>query len=369
MGTRRQWSAIRELPSGRFQARYPDPDGGKMKAAPHTFINRKAADKWLSKKRTDIDAGSDVDDKLALKPLSEWWPGYRKSFAHRKARTKGGYERAWRMRVEPEFGSVPVRRINSNMVDDWVAEMLAAGVSVSKVTEAIGVLRRVLARAVRGRAITVNPVLDRSIKLPPQAELDRPVLSPQSVEKLAAGMRKPRDQVLVRLLAYGGLRIGEAFALRWTDIDRAANRVNIILSVEDTSGTVIVGPTKTYAKRSADLPAPLIEQIFALPRTSELVFPNRLGRHLRYHNWRRDCWDKAVNASGVVALPHDLRGTCASLLIDAGASVKDVQKHLGHKDELTTLRLYARVRPGRSKDLVKRLEMLLAEAGELDLAA
>jgi integrase len=362
MGARRQWGAIRVLPSGRIQARYPDPDSGKMVPAPQTFANRKAADRWLAKKRTDIDAGTAVDDKLALKPLSHWWPGYQRSIAHRKSRTRNGYERAWKQRVEPEFGCTPARRINANSVDDWVAEMLAAGVSVSKATEAIGVLRRVLARAVVDRAIPTNSVQERSIKLPPQPELDRPVLSPQEVEKLAEGMRKTSNRVLTRLLAYGGLRIGEALALRWPDIDRVGNQVRISLSVEDTSGTVIVGPTKTYAKRDIDLPGPLIEQLLDLPRRSELVFPNRLGSHIRYRNWRRDCWDKAVNKSGVVALPHDLRGTCASLLIDAGASVKDVQKHLGHKDELTTLRLYARVRPGRSKDLAKRLEALLAES-------
>ena len=111
-------------------------------------------------------------------------------------------------------------------------------------------------------------------------------------------------------------------------------------------------------------PAPRSATFHAIrPGTgTELVFPNRPGKHLRYRNWRRDQWDKAAKCAGIVALPHDLRGTCASLLIDAGASVKDVQKHLGHKDEITTLRLYARVRPGRSADLASRLDALLAEA-------
>lgn len=362
MASRRQWGAIRELPSGRFQARYPDPDTDKMVPAPHTFANRKTADHWLSKKRTEIDAGTAVDDKIGLRPLRDWWPGYQKSFAHRKARTRTGYTRSWNLRVEPAFGSTRVRRINGNVIDDWLAEMLAAGVSVSKVTEALGVLRRVLDRAVRDRAIPANPALDRSVKLPPQPPLDRPVLTPAEVEKFSLAMRLRRDKVLVKLLAYGGLRIGEALALRWSDIDEEGSKIKVCLSVEDTSGTIIVGPTKTYATRDVDLPAPLIAEMLKLPSVSDIVFPNRLGRHLRYGNWRRDCWNQAVVKSGIQALPHDLRGTCASLLIDAGASVKDVQKHLGHKDEITTLRLYTRVRPGRSKDLAKRLELLIAEA-------
>jgi integrase len=94
-----------------------------------------------------------------------------------------------------------------------------------------------------------------------------------------------------------------------------------------------------------------------------LVFPNNRGGYKRYRNFRRDAWDPACKASGVVALPHDLRATCASLLIDAGASVKDVSQHLGHADIQTTLAIYARVRPGRSADIASRLDALIAEAG------
>jgi len=113
--------------------------------------------------------------------------------------------------------------------------------------------------------------------------------------------------------------------------------------------------------RTITLPRALVADLAQLAGDG-LVFPNRAGEYLRYGNWRRDSWNPAVKRSGVKARPHDLRATCASLLIDAGASVKDVQRHLGHQDELTTLRLYARVRPERSEDLANRLDVLIAEA-------
>ncbi|MEU4238631.1 site-specific integrase [Actinoplanes sp. NPDC026619] len=360
--SRRGWGAIRKLPSGRFQARYPDPDTGRLLPGPITFADRKSADRWLSRKRTELDDGTATDEKAAMRPLSNWWGGYENSIQHLKFGTKAGYIREWRLRIEPTFGAMPVRRINGNRVDDWISGMVAVGVSASKILEALGVLKRVLDRVVRDRAIPRNPATDRSIRLKEPPRPDRPVLTPAEVEKLAAGMRLPRDRALVRFLAYTGLRIGEALALRWSDIDFTAKTVNVCLSVEDTMGKLIVGPTKTYATRTVDIPDAVVEEIRSLRKVSLLVFPNRLARHLRYRNWRRDSWDKAVVRSGITALPHDLRGTCASLLIDAGASVKDVQEHLGHEDELTTLRLYVRVRPGRSADLVKRLNKLVAEA-------
>jgi integrase len=174
-------------------------------------------------------------------------------------------------------------------------------------------------------------------------------------------MRHRRDQVLVRVLAYCGLRIGEAFALRWSDIDLVGKVLHIRQSVEDSTGAVIVGPTKTWASRVIALPDALVGSLGRLAG-SGLVFPNSRGDYLRYGNWRRDVWNKATDASDVKALPHDLRATCASLLIDAGASPKDVQHHLGHEDVETTLRLYARVRPGRSADIAAKLDALIAEA-------
>jgi integrase len=62
-------------------------------------------------------------------------------------------------------------------------------------------------------------------------------------------MTHERDRVLVRLLAYGGTRVGEAFALRWVDVDLGRGMLMIRESVEDSTGPVIAGPTKTYADK------------------------------------------------------------------------------------------------------------------------
>src|SRR5262249_59539103 len=130
---------------------------------------------------------------------------------------------------------------------DWVSRRLQGGVSRSKVVEAIGVLKRVLDRAVRDKALPTNPCAARSVTLPRRADTERPVLSPAEVESLAAAMRRERDRVLVRVLAYCGLRIGEAFALRWSDVDLKAGLLHIRQSVEGTTGVGMVGPAQTRA--------------------------------------------------------------------------------------------------------------------------
>jgi integrase len=106
------------------------------------------------------------------------------------------------------------------------------------------------------------------------------VLTPNEVEELATLMRRDDDRVLVRLLAYGGLRIGEAFGPRRRDVDVSGRRLTVRESVGEVSGRIIVGPTKTYTVPTITLPDSLAEKLRAQLRycpiqPSALVFGNR----------------------------------------------------------------------------------------------
>jgi integrase len=363
--SRRSWGAVRKLPSGRYQASFRDQDSHRLIPAPQTFATKAGADRWLARKRTEIDAGTAVDDRAGNRPLSDWWEAYKRTWGGLKPSTKANYDAAWRLRIAPTFGAKRVRHIRPGDIDEWVSKLMDDGASRAKIIEALGVLKRILDRVVRDKVLPYNPCADRAVTLPRKQPTKRPVLSPAEVDKIALGCSHERDKLLIRLLAYGGLRIGEAFALHWSAVDIEGRAVTIRESVESNNGTVHVGPTKTYATRTIDVPAKLAAQLgdYRERSTSKLVFPNRQGTHLRYRNWRRDIWDRATAKAKVAALPHDLRAICASLLIDAGASPKDVQAHLGHEDITTTLQLYARVRPKRSVDLASKLDALIDEAG------
>jgi integrase len=150
-------------------------------------------------------------------------------------------------------------------------------------------------------------------------------------------------------------------------VDLERRTVTICENISSNTGKPILRPTKTYASRTIDLPRVLSEQLCDYRSNSftanvgPLVFPNAKGGYLQYKNWRR-YWDPAIEQAGTKVLPHDLRATAASLLIDAGASPKDVQAHLGHSSIEVTMNVYARVRGGRSADLAARLDALIAEA-------
>src|SRR4051812_30587397 len=96
-GTRRSWGAIRQFPSGRWQAKYLDPDTHKLTPAPQTFVSKTAADRWLNRKRAELESGTATNERAGGRPLADWWPGYWGSVQSHKARTKLGYDAAWRL--------------------------------------------------------------------------------------------------------------------------------------------------------------------------------------------------------------------------------------------------------------------------------
>ena len=375
-----KFGSLRKLPSGRWQARYTDHNTGRMISAPDTFRTKSDASAWLAARRADIDRGLITNDAAARLPLSAYWDDYLPSIEVRlRPSSVRDYSYSWSKWIKPRFGAVPVSKILPRDIDRWMADMQAKGMSAQKVRSAFGVLSRLLDRAVRDGAIPVNPASRRSDPLPRIRRVDRPVLTVAEVEDLVTHFEHEDDRVLVRLLAYGGLRIGEALALQRQDVDLKRGLLHVQRSVSDAGGVVRVHDTKTGRDRWVALPASLVAQLRELLRdrpinADALLFPNSDGGYRRARvtdRHRRIKAVKAWNASRVdeedrlldpIAVGfHDLRSVCASLLIDAGASPKDVQAHLGHASIQTTLEIYARVRPERSADLAQRLDALIDE--------
>ena len=73
--SRRSWGSVRRFASGRYQARYFDPDTRRLTPAPDTFATKGAADRWLNRKRAELDAGMAIDERRAANRYLSGWPG------------------------------------------------------------------------------------------------------------------------------------------------------------------------------------------------------------------------------------------------------------------------------------------------------
>lgn len=149
----------------------------------------------------------------------------------------------------------------------------------------------------------------------------------------------PRDATLISVLAYAGLRPGEALALKWRDIREQTMLVERAVSLGEEKDT------KTTAHRTVRLLAPLATDLrewklrSGRPGDQELIFPSRAGivwTLAAYQSWRRRAFARALEGAGVEhARPYDLRHSFASLLLHEGRSVIYVARQLGHDARLT----------------------------------
>lgn len=168
------------------------------------------------------------------------------------------------------------------------------------------------------------------------------------VEALSVEAREHRTLVL--LLAYTGLRWGEAVALRVESVDFARERLLVRANAVNVAGKIIPGTPKSHDSRSVAFPhflAALLRVECRGKLPSELVF----GAGVDYlpTPTHKDGWFAGARRRSVLAdstFPpkltiHDLRHTAASLAISAGANVKAVQRMLGHASAAMTLDTYA----------------------------
>ena len=211
------------------------------------------------------------------------------------------------------------------------------------------VVSAVLKFAVRSRFVAVNPA--EGIELPDKSEAEQRYLTHETAHRLAVACGRYRTLTFV--LTFCGLRFGEAVGLRVKDVDLAKRRITVRRSVTYVTGQGLVeGVPKNKTTRRVPIPkflAPLLKTELADRADDALVFPGRVveGRETWLTEGQyRTAFDKAAVTVGEKGLtPHQLRHTCASLAIQAGANVKVLQTLLGHKTATLTLDRYGHLFP------------------------
>lgn len=349
----------RKLPSGAvsWRVRYYLPGPGRRERS-KSFRTRRAAELFDAERRSRGDWTDPACGRLTLFVV---WLGFMASKVNLKPSTAAVYRVMWSIHIEPAFGQWPVGRISQEDIARWVVE-IAARRSASTTRHAYRVLSLVLDAAVRSRLVPNNAAV--GVELPRLVRGDRVVATDSQVEVLADLVGADHGD-LVRLLAYTGLRWGEATALRVCDVDLTVRRPHVRCAVVEVDGKLIVGTPKSHRSRKVPLTRRALAAVASRVdgrAPDELLFPSRTGRPLRNSAFRRACsWSKSTAEAGLAGLRiHDLRHTAASLMIKSGATVVDVQRVLGHASAHTTLTVYAHEFGDHLDDVSRRLDDLLS---------
>ena len=255
-------------------------------------------------------------------------------------KTRLHYASLYDRHLRPFLGAIALRDIDAETIGRWQADRLAAGSGPIAVRQAMDLLGSILEHTFAAGRISENPVRRvKKARLPRREEVR--ALSPVTVEAMRAPLGA-RDATLLSVLAYAGLRPGEALGLRWGDIRDRTILVQRSVSLGEEADT------KTRQHRTVRLLAPLATDLrtwrmaSGRPGDGELVFPGKEGvpwTQAAYQSWRRRAFRRAAEAAGLErARPYDLRHSFASLLLHEGRSVIYVARQLGHDARLTLTR-------------------------------
>lgn len=362
---RRSFGTVRQLTSGRWQARYRDPSG-QQRAAPTTFATKADANRWLARAQADIDRGDWFDPHAGTETLSSYasrWVDTRLVRGRPLAPTTAELYR-WQLQkhILPAFPGTELRRLDATAVRAWYGRLSGpAGPGQVTTAKCYRLLRAICHTAAEDGLIAKNPCAIRGAGQEHAGE--RPMLSAAQVDALANTV-DPRWRALILLAAWCGLRFGELAALSRRDLDLDAGVVTVRAAASRLSkGRRHIGPPKSQAGlRSVAIPPHIVHDLrehlahFARPELTGLVFVGTKGAPLNNSNFNRVVWRPARAAVGIPAGTHlhDLRGVSATLAARHGATTRELMRRLGHSTPNMALR-YQRAEADRDAAIARAM--------------
>lgn len=376
-----KWRATQYGKGNRWRCRWYVAEDGRRVQKSKSFAKYADAEAFRAAMEDDVRRGRYHDphqeNRLFADVAGEWLHGK----LDLKASTRIRYERELRVYVNPRWGSSPLRAITRNGIQQWV-EGLTTGDYPAELSDGRSprplrprsirnivkvVMAGVLEYARDQRWIVENPMDKVTIPRIVDSDDDKVYLSIREVEHAADECGRVSgnavDATLVRFLAYTGLRVGEALALRVGDVDWARRRVRVARTwTDDGNGGQTIGPPKNGKPRWAAAPMSVMELLRQLADGQPddvWLFRARRGGPIWVHNWRSRVWYRAIRNAGMEdegVTIHSLRHTYASIAIAAGADVKTLQRQLGHASATITLDTYAGLWPERLEEVASAVE-------------
>lgn len=364
-GRRRRFGAIRRLPSGRYQARYPGPDG-VMRPAPETFETIADADDWLAEKQTEIRRGDWRDPEAGsvnFKVYAEKWVEEREL----SVLSEDLYHYLLNDHILPTFGESDLDEITAPLIREWRAERLRTTKAKTTTAKAYRLLKSIMETAVDDDLIKRNPCRIKGAGKEKAAE--RRIATVAQVDALADQLG-PRWRLMVYLGAYGPLRPEELAGLRRRDVDIDALKITIrVAEPERTNGRRAPGDTKSDAgTRTVHLPEflrlelRLHMELYPGKGPNGLVFLGEKGAAFRRSTFGRK-WRKART---IVGVPegfrfYDLRHTGHTLSTRSGATLKDTMVRAGQSSEKAAL-IYQHSDDDRQQEVAAGLDATVRKA-------
>ena len=347
-----------------------DPLTGKQKNFDRrNFKTKKVAESAYNRAKIAFEDGEyrqKTNRYTFAEVYNQWFKVYKNTV---KESTYVKTEELFNNHILPAIGEYVLAQIKpyhlQDAVDDWHQRL-------SKYKVIYNYMKRVFKYALLQEYIKANPT-DKVIV--PTKKIDyenhkreKDFYSKPELEHLMTVLKEQETlkwYAVFRLLAYSGIRRGEALALTWDDIDFKTSNLNIDKTVtQGENNTLILQPPKTDAgirKIGLDrgtlkiLRRWKIEQAelllglgFNALQSKQLVFSNEKNNSFLALSAFRNAFERICERHDIEMIHiHGFRHTHASLLFEAGLKMDEVKERLGHEKITTTMDIYTHVTPDR----------------------
>jgi integrase len=293
-----------------------------------------------------------------------------------KATTFERYEQIARLHLKPSLGRVKLKGLTPAHVRGLYREKLEAGSSARTVRYIHTTLHKALKQAVMDGLIPRNAT---EAVTPPQSSREEMCpLTPEQAKLLLQVAHETGDRLtaLYVLAIHTGLRQGELLGLKWDDVDLEDGSLQVRRTLAITkNGPVLTSPKTTGSRRSVKLTSKAIEalkrhlerqlgeidRIGSLWSENGLIFASEKGEPINRHNLTRRSFKPLLKRAGLPQIRfHDLRHTCATLLLTRNVNVKIVSEMLGHSTIAITLDTYSHVLPNMRDQAAAAMEEALS---------
>ncbi|KYD11044.1 site-specific integrase [Heyndrickxia sporothermodurans] len=342
-----------------------NPETGKRQTTTRRgFKTKKEAQAVAAKLEQEIANGILINNNNLTysEVFDQWFSNHSKTI---KISTKKSIESKFKKHILPRFGKLKMKEITRPYCQKMINEIAQTITSVNDIRIQAN---QVFKYALKMDIISKNPL--EHVSIPRQQKeliseenetLERNYWKKDEIKQFLTITKQElsfRDHILFHLLIYTGGRKGEILALTWDDIDFDAGSIRFAKTLFHNKGKFIFQTSKTKeSKRLISLDTKTLsslkkwrirqkEENLANANTSgenKMVFTRDDGSPLRlaYPNEKLDIVIKKNNLHRITI--HGLRHTHASLLFEAGASIKEVQERLGHSDIQMTMNIYTHV--------------------------
>jgi integrase len=288
--------------------------------------------------------------------------------------TLRGYEWLIRQHIRPALGSIRLDKLSPTDIRHLVERKAESGLSAQSVRLMHALVRNTLADAEREELVHRNVA---KLVRPPNVTRDEVrVLTIEDARRLVGTIRGDRFEALWVCALTLGMRKGELLGLRWSDIDFGNSTLAVRQALQRVGGRLVLTELKTsLSRRTVPVPPPTLAALRAHRlrqngdqlaaggawQGSGLVFTTHMGGPLEPRNVNRSWYAVRSRAQLGSLRLHDLRHSCASFLLAAGASPRTVMKTLGHSQIGLTMNTYTHVLPEIERDAIDAAARMIFE--------